>query len=353
MKNWSRERWRRLYLRESVEQRGLWPLMQRGVRDYCIKVAEDDGTLVRLREGDDAVEALARALGAHPVELTLAKVAISGLLDDGFLEARDGRVFVVNLSAAQGDREPDSSPTAAPSGPLSAAERARNYRLNKKQRDGKRDDSSQRSVSERHETSRDAAVGHVVTASRGERENEASESLLDNPTNQNIQPDQSASASARDEARDGHRDAADEVSVTKLVTAGPVTRPDPFSSSFNQHPEDVRVLELWAVRFQKKDVVRDTRRLYMIELRRLEGMTEQDAKDAMEGAWDDEWCRSKHVQVELIFGERSRFERYRDAGRALREGKAQPSKPRIRGIIPPKVANSGNYSAVEHARRKP
>jgi hypothetical protein len=40
MKDWSKERWRKLYLREALEQR-LWSVMARGLRDYLIRLAED------------------------------------------------------------------------------------------------------------------------------------------------------------------------------------------------------------------------------------------------------------------------------------------------------------------------
>ncbi len=65
MKDWSKERWRKLYLRESLEQR-LWSVMARGLRDYLIRLAEDDGTLIR--DDDDPEGALLKALGAHPEE---------------------------------------------------------------------------------------------------------------------------------------------------------------------------------------------------------------------------------------------------------------------------------------------
>jgi len=42
MKDWAKERWRKLYLREALDQR-LWSVMARGLRDYLIRLAEDDG----------------------------------------------------------------------------------------------------------------------------------------------------------------------------------------------------------------------------------------------------------------------------------------------------------------------
>jgi hypothetical protein len=55
MKDWSKERWRKVYLREALEQR-LWSVMARGLRDYLIRLAEDDGALIR--DSADPVAAL-------------------------------------------------------------------------------------------------------------------------------------------------------------------------------------------------------------------------------------------------------------------------------------------------------
>ena len=81
MKDWPKERWRKLYLREALEQR-LWSVMARGLRDYLIRVAEDDGALIR--DSDEPVEALLLALGAHPDEAELVRTAIVLLRRDGF-----------------------------------------------------------------------------------------------------------------------------------------------------------------------------------------------------------------------------------------------------------------------------
>ncbi|HKO48998.1 MAG TPA: hypothetical protein VJV79_14805 [Polyangiaceae bacterium] len=76
MKDWAKERWRKLYLREALEQR-LWSVMARGLRDYLIRVAEDDGALIR--DSDEPVEALLHALGAHAEEAGLVlKLYVAG-----------------------------------------------------------------------------------------------------------------------------------------------------------------------------------------------------------------------------------------------------------------------------------
>jgi hypothetical protein len=106
MKDWSKERWRKLYLRESAEQRGDWPLMARGIRDYLIRVAEDDGRIV----SSGGLLRAVKVLGAHVDEAGQALVALELLLADGFLRLEaDGGVFVENLPEAQSS-EPASRP---------------------------------------------------------------------------------------------------------------------------------------------------------------------------------------------------------------------------------------------------
>jgi len=108
MKDWSKERWRKLYLRESIEQR-LWSVMARGLRDYLIRLAEDDGALIR--DSAEPVEDLLRALGAHAGEADWVRAAIELLRRDGFLGGNERSLFVRNLPAAQA-WEPRAAPTA-------------------------------------------------------------------------------------------------------------------------------------------------------------------------------------------------------------------------------------------------
>ncbi|MEI9942154.1 MAG: hypothetical protein WDO69_33480 [Pseudomonadota bacterium] len=131
MKDWSKERWRKLYLREALEQR-LWSVMARGLRDYLIRLAEDDGALIR--DADEPVEALLTVLGAHEGEAELVRGAIELLRRDGFLGGGARSLFVWNLPAAQ-SWEPRAPVTASapeeaaelPS-PSTSAERVRRYR---------------------------------------------------------------------------------------------------------------------------------------------------------------------------------------------------------------------------------
>ncbi|MEO8901725.1 MAG: hypothetical protein ABI488_08010 [Polyangiaceae bacterium] len=98
MKDWSKERWRKLYLREALEQR-LWSVMARGLRDYLIRLAEDDGALIR--DAEDPVDALLTVLGAHEGEAELVRGAIELLRRDGFLGGGARALLVRNLPVAQ------------------------------------------------------------------------------------------------------------------------------------------------------------------------------------------------------------------------------------------------------------
>jgi hypothetical protein len=136
MTDWSRERWRKLYVREPLEQRA-WGVCARGLRDYFIRVAEDDGYLA----GD--VPALLKALNPLDQERELTEAAIRFLLEDGFLVGEDG-IRVRNLPAAQGDSiEPPASEQPAEGRPssgkrdrASSAERQRRYRERVQERNG-------------------------------------------------------------------------------------------------------------------------------------------------------------------------------------------------------------------------
>jgi hypothetical protein len=98
MKDWSKERWRRLYLRESAEQRGLWCVTTRGLRDYLIRIAEDDGQIV----SSGGISAAIEAIGTKDRERELIEISFELLLVDGFIRLDEaGGVFVVRLPEAQ------------------------------------------------------------------------------------------------------------------------------------------------------------------------------------------------------------------------------------------------------------
>lgn len=253
LKNWFRERWRRLFLRESTEQAGEWLLMQRGTQSYCIKMAEDDGTIVRLRGRTNIAEVTAVALRAKPKEFELACEAIKGLLDDGFLAIDDDRVFVVNLPAAQGDddlgatelAEAASSPVKRPRGPaLSPADRqrARRERI-RKERDArdlsheKSHEPSEESVTKSHELERDGPSRSHVTVSRGDNQNETSESILAKQTSQTNQPNKPARErdNVRDTAPVTSRDGDGDVSRDEApLAAGKVACPGDLQLTASQ-----------------------------------------------------------------------------------------------------------------------
>jgi len=138
MKDWSKERWRKLYLREALEQR-RWPLMARGLRDYLLRLADDDGALIR--DADDPIGALLLALGAHDGEAELVVAAIELLLRDGFLLGDARSIFISNLPAAQSRNSSTVSGLAsetvvAPSSRGSSTERVRRHRERLRQASG-------------------------------------------------------------------------------------------------------------------------------------------------------------------------------------------------------------------------
>lgn len=83
MRNFDRESWRPLFLREPAEQRGRWDVTTRGLRDYLIRLAEDDGAL--LKHCAEPLDELAAILTTGPHERDAVRGAIETLLRDGFL----------------------------------------------------------------------------------------------------------------------------------------------------------------------------------------------------------------------------------------------------------------------------
>jgi len=134
MKDWSRERWRKLYIREALEQR-RWSVVTRGLRDYLIRFADDDGALIR--DSDDPIEDLLVALGPVASEVELIRAAIRVLEKDGFLGGGARSLFVVNLPVAQAsEHRASTTPTDVPrKGPASSSskERVRRFRARQRQ----------------------------------------------------------------------------------------------------------------------------------------------------------------------------------------------------------------------------
>jgi 5-methylcytosine-specific restriction endonuclease McrA len=99
-----RESWRKLYVAESVEHR-LLPLFTRGLRDYLIRHAEQDGTLLP-RTSSPAAD-LGRVLNVNPKERKQLVEAVDELLRIGFLSwDSDCRLWITRFEEAQDARSP-------------------------------------------------------------------------------------------------------------------------------------------------------------------------------------------------------------------------------------------------------
>jgi hypothetical protein len=93
-----RESYRKLYVRESAEDR-MRPLFFRGLRDYLLRQAKDDGTL--LANTKDPAADLGKALVAHPSERKLLKEYVTDLLASGYLSHESGRLWITRFQEAQ------------------------------------------------------------------------------------------------------------------------------------------------------------------------------------------------------------------------------------------------------------
>lgn len=141
-----REAWRPLFLREPVEQRG-WNLVTRGIRAYLLRVAEDDGTL--LKRCADPFE-VARNLAVHGDEAALVRGAIETLVSDGFLRWEGtpespgwlGIDRLVTFGPSDGEVALDAA--AAPPGEAPADRRRRLTRERKERWKGRRERSAER-----------------------------------------------------------------------------------------------------------------------------------------------------------------------------------------------------------------
>lgn len=98
-----RESWRKLYRAESVQHRAM-PLFTRGLRDYLIRFAEDDGTL--LHSTKDPVRDLCRVLGAEGAERKLVQEAYTLLCEVGYLATDGSRLSIAKFVDAQTARSP-------------------------------------------------------------------------------------------------------------------------------------------------------------------------------------------------------------------------------------------------------
>ena len=96
--DFSREAWRKLYIRENLDHQS-WPLFARGLRDYLIRSARDDGTLVAKTE--DPCGDVARALRATDDEVSEVRAAVELMIYDGYLSWKKQRLFITHFEEAQ------------------------------------------------------------------------------------------------------------------------------------------------------------------------------------------------------------------------------------------------------------
>ena len=131
-RDWSRERWRKQFLREPLQDR-VWPVMARGLRELLNKLAEEDGTLVS--GASDPQASLVEALAPHSGERELVRNAVALLVREGFLERDETSIWIPDLPASQAARWAPSdveSPRQSARAPLSSTERVRRHRANKR-----------------------------------------------------------------------------------------------------------------------------------------------------------------------------------------------------------------------------
>lgn len=184
-RDWSRERWRKQFVREPLEER-LWPVMARGLRELLNQLAEEDGTLVSGVIDPEA--ALVEALAPHSEERDLVRAAVALLVRDRFLETDEDSISIPELPVSQAVRwEPSDiqPPRDIARAPASSTERVRRHRANK------RAALSEPSALSRAVAAADpvtstvspavsgvtSGVSRNVSSSRGEREPDPSQSL--------------------------------------------------------------------------------------------------------------------------------------------------------------------------------
>lgn len=105
-----RESWRKLYVAESLEHRRM-SIFARGVRDYLLRHAEADGTLLRMSKSP--IPDLAEALGVRRSEQRQFASCIEELVRIGYLTIDPGgRVWITKFAEAQNARTPGAVRTA-------------------------------------------------------------------------------------------------------------------------------------------------------------------------------------------------------------------------------------------------
>lgn len=277
--NFEDEQYVRVYTRKTITSKRLgwegrtvlWHLMCECDRSGLIEVGDGD-----------LAEALSVLLGDIPEEVINA--AIPRLASQGVTERHGTKLLIVRFEEAQEAKRSDKV-------------RAKELRARKKaealtQRDApntQRDEAT-RSVTGRHETSLSAQLCSAVQSS------------------------------------EGGAGAPPPAPVQPVPTASKPPARDRFAESLTTAPTSVErhAFAAWATAWGKIGAAYEARRAECLSERVREGMTAQDADDAIAGALADEWVNGtrdgeKKTRLTVIFGSAENFEDYRDKGRALRE----------------------------------
>lgn len=275
--NFEDEEYVRLYSRDTVTMKKIgWE--GRTVLWHIMRKVESSGVL-ELEDGDDEAEAVA-LLCDVPVDL--ARIGLDKLASRGVTQRHGSSLVLVRFVEAQTARRSDRL-------------RAQDYRDRQKIKLLEEIEQSSRGVTANHDSSLPASPLHLPA--------------LPPP--------------AEERARDLESGISETAPTADLA-------PRPLSAARRQllalqpaESEDMAILRAWQTRFKKTDVGSTADRTALLADRRLEGMTHQDALDAIAGAAGDDWFMRQGATFSLIFRKAERFETYRDAGRALR-GAAPP-----------------------------
>jgi hypothetical protein len=98
-----RESWRKLYIAESAEHR-LLSVVARGLRDYLLRLATEDGTILSATE--KPCDDLLRLMRAESAEKRLLRQAYEDLIRIGYLSFSGGRLWITRFVDAQAARSP-------------------------------------------------------------------------------------------------------------------------------------------------------------------------------------------------------------------------------------------------------
>lgn len=101
-----RESYRKLYVAESAEHQ-LMALASRGLRDYLLRFAAEDGTL--LPSTTDPVGDMMVVLRARPSDKKLVSSALTDLQRVGYLKLERKRLWIVKFEEAQEARSPGAT----------------------------------------------------------------------------------------------------------------------------------------------------------------------------------------------------------------------------------------------------